>query len=251
MATGVAHRLSRSGFRVMITEIPRPLAVRRAVCFCEAVYDTAKTVEGITARRIRNPEDRHDLWAGGEIPILVDPAMECLDGLRPPVIVDAVMAKFNTGLRRDMAPLTIGLGPGFVAPGDVHLAIETMRGHYLGRLIYDGAPAPNTGIPGEIGGKTEQRVLRAPWDGVISTERELGDKVAAGEVIARVEGEPVAAKLDGVVRGLIRPETFVKKGLKVGDVDPRGEVAYLTTISEKARALGGAVLEGILAAYNR
>ncbi|MEW5912217.1 MAG: selenium-dependent molybdenum cofactor biosynthesis protein YqeB [Thermodesulfobacteriota bacterium] len=251
MATAVAHRLARAGFRVILTETQRPLAVRRAVSFCEAVYDGAKTVEGITARLIQEPGQAEALRRRGELPVLVDPEMSCLAVLRPAVIVDAILAKRNTGTRRGMAPLCIGLGPGFKAPQEVDLAIETNRGHNLGRLIYDGQPEANTGVPGNLAGYTHQRVLRAPADGVFETERDLGDAVQAGQTVALVNGRPVVAQLDGILRGLIRPGLRVSKGLKVGDVDPRGNVEYLDTISEKARAIGGSVLEGILARFNR
>jgi xanthine dehydrogenase accessory factor len=251
MATGVAYRLSRAGFHLLLTETHHPLAVRRAVSFCEAVHDDVMTVEGLTARLIKEPGQADDIWAKGELPVLVDPEMGCLDQLRPVVIVDALLAKRNTGLKKGMAPFTIGLGPGFSAPDQVDLVIETNRGHNLGRLIYDGEPAANTGIPGDIGGYTHQRVLRSPAGGVFETEHQLGDAVAEGEVVAMVAGQPVSARIGGVLRGLIRPGSQVRKGLKVGDVDPRGKIEYLDTISEKARAIGGSVLEGILARFNR
>jgi len=251
MATGVACRLARAGFQVLMTETPNPLAVRRAVSFCEAVHDGVKTVEDLTARLIQDPGQADGLWRQGQLPVLVDPEMKCLGELQPSVIVDALLAKRNIGLRRGMAPLTIGLGPGFKAPGEVDLAIETNRGHNLGRLIYEGEPEANTGVPGDIAGYTHQRVLRAPAEGVFETKRKLGDAVKAGETVALVNGQPVSAQLDGVLRGLIRPGCQVSKGLKVGDVDPRGKIEYLDTISEKARAIGGSVLEGILARFNR
>jgi xanthine dehydrogenase accessory factor len=251
MATGVAYRLIRSGFNLLLTEAENPLAVRRAVSFCEAVHDGKKTVEGITASLIRDPDQAAALWAQGLVPVMIDPDMKCLAQIRPVVIVDALLAKKNTGLRRGMAPFTIGLGPGFKAPDDVDLAIETNRGHNLGRLIYEGQPAANTGVPGDIAGYTHQRVLRSPADGVFETKQQLGGAVKAGETVAMVNGQPVVSQLDGVLRGLIRPGSRVHKGLKVGDVDPRGKIEYLDTISEKARAIGGSVLEGILARFNR
>lgn len=250
MASGVAYRLARSGFPLLMTEAPNPLAVRRAVSFCEAVHDGQKQVEDLKARLINEPAEAFALWERGELPVLVDPDMTCLELLRPAVIVDALLAKSNTGLNRGMAPLTIGLGPGFRAPDEVHLAIETNRGHNLGRLIYQGEPQANTGVPGDIAGYTHQRVLRSPADGVFETERKLGDRVKAGETVAMVDGTPVVSQLDGILRGLIRPGAKVGKGLKVGDVDPRGNIEYLGTISEKARAVGGSVLEGILARFN-
>ncbi|MCF8040660.1 MAG: EF2563 family selenium-dependent molybdenum hydroxylase system protein [Desulfarculaceae bacterium] len=251
MASGVAYRLAHSGFRVLMTEISTPLAVRRAVCFCEAVYDGSKIVEGRTARLIEHPDEAEALWARSELPVLIDPHMTCRGGLRPMVIVDALLAKRNTGLNKGMAPLTIGLGPGFHAPDEVDLAIETNRGHNLGRLISLGSPEPNTGVPGNIAGYTSKRVLRSPADGVFETDLALGGRVSAGQVVARVNGQAIEAKVAGILRGLLRPGAVVSKGTKAGDVDPRGQIEYLHTISEKARAVGGSVLEGILAAFNR
>ena len=201
MASGVAHCLALAGLRVLISELPTPLAVRREVSFCEAVFDERKTVEGVTAQRIGDVSQAPALWQRGELPVLVDPSMECLRRLEPQVIVDALLAKRNTGLHRDMAPLTIGLGPGFRAPEDVHVALETKRGHDLGRLIYQGSPVPNTGIPGNTEGYTYQRVLRAPADGVFETNHKLGDAVEAGQSVATVDGQDVVAGVGGVLRG--------------------------------------------------
>ena len=251
MATGVAYRLHRAGLRVALTEVPEPLAVRRAVSFCEAIYDGSKTVEGLTTRLVQAPGEFQALWDAGELPVLVDPETACRHELRPTVVIDALLAKKNTGLFPDMAPLTIGLGPGFRAPEDAHLVIETNRGHNLGRLIYKGQAAANTGQPGNIAGYTHQRVLRSPAAGPFETLHQLGDAVAEGDAVAVVNGQEVRAKVGGVLRGLIRPGILVEPGWKVGDVDPRGELEYLNTISEKARAIGGSVLEGILHQFNR
>ena len=250
MASGVAHCLALAGIRVLISELPTPLAVRREVSFCEAVFDGHKTIEGVTARRIDDFSQALALWRRGELPVLVDPSMTCRNLLEPEVIVDALLAKRNTGLHRDMAPLTIGLGPGFKAPDDVHVALETKRGHDLGRLIYQGSPVPNTGIPGNTAGYTYQRVLRAPVEGVFQTEHKLGDVVEAGQTVATVDGQEVVAGVGGVLRGLIRPGYPVSQGLKVGDVDPRGETAYLYSIGEKPRTLGGAALQAIMAHFS-
>ena len=251
MASGVAHRLARAGFAVLLTEAAAPLAVRRAVSFCEAVHQGSQEVEGLTARLIQEPAQALELWGAGELPVLVDPELTCLAQIQPAVIVDALLAKRNTGLARGMAPLTIGLGPGFVAPEEVDLAIETNRGHHLGRLIYEGAPQANTGVPGDMAGYTHQRILRAPATGEFRPVVELGQEVAAGQLVARVGQIELRSQLHGLLRGLIRPGTPVSAGLKVGDVDPRCQPEYLGTISEKARAIGGAVLEGIMAAFNR
>jgi xanthine dehydrogenase accessory factor len=251
MASAVVHRLARAGFNVAMTEAVGPLAVRRMVSFCEAVYEGVKTVESLTARLIASPADAAAVWAAGELPLLVDPEMACLPELRPLVIVDATLAKTDTGLRTHMASLTIGLGPGFAAPEMVHLVIETNRGHDLGRLIYHGYAAANTGVPGDIAGYTHERVLRAPADGLFVSKRQLGEMVQAGEAVGRVGDAPVLAGVGGLLRGLIRSGTTVRAGLKLGDVDPRGRKEYLYTISDKARAIAGSVLEGIMARFNR
>ena len=251
MASGVAHRLHRAGLRVALTETAQPLAVRRAVSFCEAVYDGAKSVEGLTARRVRGPQDFAAAWEAGELPVLVDPDTACRRAMKPLVIIDALLAKRNTGLSPDMAPLTIGLGPGFQAPTDAHLVIETNRGHNLGRLIYQGQAEADTGQPGDIAGYTLQRVLRSPAAGTFQALAALGEAVEQGQAVATVAGQEVKAAVGGVLRGLIRPGIWVEAGCKVGDVDPRGQREYLSTISEKARAVGGSVLEGILHRFNR
>ena len=250
MAAGTACRLVRSGFRVLLTEIKSPLAVRRAVAFSEAVYDGSAEVEGITAILISSVDRVEQIWSEGLVPVLVDPDLTCLSEFQPDVIIDAILAKRNTGLNRRMARLTIGLGPGFRAPDDVHLAIETNRGHNLGRLIYNGEPEPNTGAPGNIAGCTVQRVLRAPSAGPFQPVCELGSLVDAGQVIGTVNGRGVVySGVGGVLRGLIRPGVMVEAGEKLGDVDPRSDPTYLSAVSEKARAIGGSVLEGIMAEF--
>lgn len=250
-ATGIACRLYRANFRrILMLETPSPLAVRRQVSFCEAVHESCMTVEGIEAVRIGDDLERHAAWAGGKIAVRVDPHGESLSRCKPDLFIDATLAKRNLGTSINDAPLVIALGPGFTAGMDCHVVIETNRGHDLGRLIYSGMAEPNTGIPGDIASYTKERVLRAPADGVFTTEKQIGDLVRKGEVIGVVGTAEVASQLDGILRGLIRPGSAVRKGLKIGDVDPRGEAGYCDTISEKARSLGGAVLEAILCAYN-
>lgn len=250
MASGVAHRLTKSHLRVCITEISHPLAVRRGVSFCEAIYDGRKEVEGIGARRVESLKEIFTTWEKGEIPILVDPEAHIKEDLRPQVLVDAIVAKKNLGTKITDAPLVIGLGPDFTCGVDCHLVVETNRGHNLGRLLTEGSAQPNTGIPGSIEGYTSERVLRAGEDGNFSALKTVGDKVKAAEVVAYLNDTPIKAKIDGVIRGLIRNGT-VKKGTKLGDVDPRGIKEYCFTISEKARAIAGGVLEGIMLVYNR
>lgn len=247
LASGTAARLYRCGFPVAMTELPQPLMVRRTVSFGQAVYAGAITIEGITARRADDVPRAVALLAAGEIPVLVDPGAACLAELRPAVLVDATMAKRNTGTALSDAPLVIALGPGFTAGLDCHAVIETQRGHWLGRVLWRGAAQPDTGIPGEVGGQAAARVLRAPTDGILVARAEIGDRVGAGAIVATVDGEPVRAACDGIVRGLIHSGLHVTAGLKVGDVDPRAERAHCFTISDKALAIGGGVLEAILA----
>lgn len=251
MATGVAHRLWHAHFLVCMTETANPLAIRRGVSFCEAIHDGEKTVEGITAKRVIDGEAIRPTWKKGKIPVLVDPEAVVRKFLRPHVLVDAIVAKKNLGTRITDAPLVIGLGPGFVAGKDVHLVTETNRGHNLGRLIWEGAAEPDTGIPGNIGGYTAERVLRAPETGRFEALRKIGDPVEETEAVAVVGGAPMRSTISGVLRGILRDGTAVQKGMKSGDVDPRGNRDACFTISDKARAIGGSALEGILATFNR
>jgi xanthine dehydrogenase accessory factor len=246
MASGVAHRLFKSGFKVCFTEISRPLAVRRLVSFCEAVYDQQQTVEGVTALRITKPAEIFSVWEEGKLPLLVDPENKTKDFLNPHVLIDAILAKRNVGTKITDAPLVVGLGPGFKAAKDVHVVIETNRGHNLGRLIFEGEAEPNTGVPGIIAGYGLERVIRAPQNGKFKILKDIGDMVFEGETVAQVEGAPIKVAISGIIRGLLRDGTEVTQGLKAGDIDPRGERSYCTTVSEKARALGGSVLEAIL-----
>lgn len=250
MASGVAVRLYRAGFRrLAMLEVAAPLAVRRAVSFCEAVRDGGQQVEGIAAVRVADPAMLEGVWQEGRIAVAVDPDWTWLQFVRPSVSIDAILAKRNLGTTMDEAPLVVALGPGFEAGRDAHWVVETQRGHNLGRLLAEGYAEANTGIPGNIGGFTRERVLRAPADGVVENVLAIGDMVRAGETVCTVGGTPVVSQIDGVVRGLIRTGIRVPKDIKIGDVDPRGEKAYCYTVSEKARALGGSVLEAICAHF--
>jgi xanthine dehydrogenase accessory factor len=252
MATGVACRLFGSNLRrILFLETTSPLAVRRQVSFCEAVHERSQVVEGVEAVRASDESERLKAWAEGKVAVLVDPQGESISSLKPDILIDATLAKRNLGISIEDAPLVIGLGPGFDAGKDCHVVIETNRGHDLGRLLLSGRAESNTGIPGDIGGYTKERVLRSPADGCFTTERQIGDKVCMGDVIGRAGNTEVITQINGVLRGLIRPGSSVWKGLKIGDIDPRGEKISCDTISEKARSLGGAVLEAVLAAYNQ
>ncbi|PIP35302.1 MAG: molybdenum hydroxylase [Desulfobacterales bacterium CG07_land_8_20_14_0_80_52_14] len=251
MASAVAWRLFSARIRkLFMMEIEKPLAVRRKVCFCEAVYEKRHTVEGIEGVLAENAADIYRAWASDRIPVIVDPSWESVTCLRPHGVVDAIIAKENLGTRIHDAPLVIGLGPGFTAAIDVHFVIETQRGHDLGRIFTKGCALENTGVPGNIGGFTKERVLRAPIEGTFRTERAIGDRVQKGEAVAEVGGEIIRASIDGVIRGLLRPGAVVTKGLKLGDIDPRGCVEYCFTLSDKARAVAGSVLEVVCRAYN-
>jgi len=251
MATGIACRLYRSKFRrIVLAETDHPLAVRRAVSFCEAVHDRQAIVEGITALRTSTTEEIESAWQQQAVAVIVDPDWQISSQIHFDVIIDAILAKKNLGTNLNEAQLVIGMGPGFTAGVDGHRVIETNRGHDVGRVIEAGTAEANTGIPGEIGGYTSQRVLRAPCGGRFESERRIGESITSGEVFGSIEGEVVSATIDGVIRGLIRPGSTVPKGMKIGDVDPRGISSYCFTISDKARSLGGAVLEAVLAEFN-
>ncbi len=249
MATGIAVRLKKAGFsKIFMMEIENPLAVRRTVSFCEAILDGTAVVEGIEGVRARGNNEILDAWDKGQIAIAGDPEWDLLSQVCPDVVVDAIIAKKNLGTTLSDAPLVIGLGPGFTAQGDVHRVIETMRGHDLGRVIDKGSALADTGIPGSIGGHTVDRVLRAPCSGIFHSERIITEKIFVGDVIGSVEGIEVVAKVGGVLRGLIRSGTKVRESVKIGDIDPRGNVEYCFSVSDKSRALGGAVLEAVLGA---
>lgn len=245
LATGVIQKFYRSGFKVLVLETGKPTAIRRSVALCEAVYSGYATVEDVTCERIDNLEQMSVCHQKNVVPMLVDPTGAGIDKLKPAAVIDAILAKRNLGTRIDMAPVTIGLGPGFYAGRDVHAVIETMRGHDLGRLILSGSARPNTGIPGEIGGQGAKRVIHAPVAGEMQHLADIGDVVKAGQAIFRISGIPVTAPFEGLIRGMIREGLTVPKGMKVADIDPRQDVDW-HTISDKARCLGGAALEAYL-----
>jgi xanthine dehydrogenase accessory factor len=252
MASGIAWTLHRAGFRrILLLEVAEPIAVRRRVSFCEAVHNGSQSVEGVTARAVDDDAGMQAAWAENCLALRIDPQWRSLATVAPQVVVDAILAKHNLGTRIDEADLVLGLGPGFIAGGDVHRVIETQRGHHLGRIIQTGAAAANSGVPGEIGGHTAARVLRAPADGLVENRVGIGDGVTAGQPVTAVAGKVVTAGIDGVVRGLIRDGRRVPRGLKIGDIDPRGDVGYCGTISEKARAIGGAVLLAIMSSVSQ
>jgi xanthine dehydrogenase accessory factor len=246
LGSGVAQKLHRSGFRVLILEVANPLVVRRAVSFAQAIIDGEAVVEGIRAVRVTAQDEMLQQWPQGNIPVMVDPAGAILKEIKPDAVVDATLAKRNTAMNRGMAPITIALGPGFKAGEDVDVVIETNRGHNLGRLIFEGYAEPDTGVPAPVKGYGKERVLRAPCSGAVTHVLDIGDPVKAGDVICTVAGRPVQAPFDGMIRGLIMNGREVVAGLKIGDVDPRPIKELCYTISDKARALGGAVLEAIL-----
>lgn len=288
LATGIIHRLHRAGHRVIALETDYPAAIRRQVSFCEAVYDGSAAVEGVTARLVpalADAESDTETYSGindtpaahivsekwdssaieavleaGEVPLLIDQKGESIALLKPDVVVDAIIAKKNLGTTIDMAPLVIGVGPGFTAGHDVHLVIESMRGHNLARIITDGMAQPNTGVPGNIAGFTSERVIHAPAAGYIHDVRKIGDIVQKGDEIARIypdkesydnalsEYVPVNATITGIIRGLIREGYYFRKGFKIADIDPReSEITNCFTISDKARSIAGSVLEAVSA----
>ena len=247
LASGIAVRLHRSGFHVLITELPQPLVIRRSVSFAEAVPEGSTQVEDITGQLINDVNQSRESFNLGQIPILVDPDLSYLKEFNPEVIVDARMLKKPPGEGKELASLVIGLGPGFNAGVNCHAVIETNRGHNLGRVIWEGEPESNTGIPGVIGGYGEERVLRAPSSGILHTKIKIGDRLMEKSLIAEVDGQEVLAPFEGTLRGLLRNGTHVEQGLKIGDLDPRDDPSLWVRVSDKSRSIGGGVLEAILA----
>ena len=251
LATGTIYKLKKSGFPVLILETANPSAIRRNVAFCEAVYQGSQMVEDMTCYLAESLKQAEDCLREGKLAVLVDPVGESIPALKPLAVVDAILAKKNLGTSRERAPITVGLGPGFTAGENVDAVIETKRGHNLGRVLWTGTAAPNTGIPGVIGGYGKERVIHCPAEGILRNVRKITDTVSRGDVIAYVETDhgmiPVEATLDGILRGLIRDGYPVKVGFKMADIDPRTEeLENCFTISDKARCIAGGVLEAIL-----
>lgn len=247
LASGVALRLSRAGFAVVMTEIAQPTVVRRTVAFAEAVYEGSAAVEGLEAVTARGPGQIEAALRRGAIPILVDPSADVLCEVRPCLLVDAIVAKRNLGTTIADAPAVVALGPGFVAGRDAHAVVETKRGHSLGRVISEGTALPDTGVPGEVAGHAGDRLLRAPVAGVFRAALDIGARVTAGQVVGHVGDAPVRSRLDGIVRGLLHSGLEVTAGFKLGDVDPRAVREHCFTVSDKALAVGGGVLEAACA----
>lgn len=245
IATGIILRLVRAGAQVVACDLPEPTSIRRTVCFSEALRLGSYTIEDITAHRCTSADEARAVLHQGEVAVVADPEARCIDELQPDAVVDAILAKKNLGTHPGMAPVVIAVGPGFSAPQDCHAVVETMRGHYLGRVIYEGAALPNTAVPGLIGGYAGERVLRAPAVGTFEPCVEIGDAVQAGDVVAHVGDKPMTATIDGVVRGLLQAGVTVFEGMKSGDVDPRCDPAYIRLASDKALAVGGGVLEAL------
>lgn len=250
VASGVAHKLARAHFRVCLTETSQPLAVSRGVAFCEAIYDGEKEVEGIIAKRVESANQITGVWRQNQLPIIVDPDALVKDRIKPTVLVDALMAKQNLGTKISDAPLVIGLGPGFKAKEDVHVVVETNNSERLGLVITDGEAEANTRIPVVVGGLTSERVLHSPSDGQFATDKDIGDMVAAGDMVASVAAQPLKTEIGGVVRALLRNGTVVEKGAKLGEVDPSGDKEACYTIRPRMRAIAGGVLEAILMRFN-
>lgn len=245
LATAIGHRLFNVGFHVVMTELQAPKVVRRTVSFANCIYEDEMMVEGVCA--IKTSFDEIDnVIKDKKIPIVVDKEGELIHKLKPHIVIDAIMAKKNFNTNIDDAPIVIGIGPGFEASVDVDAVIETMRGHNLGKIIYNGTPLKDTGVPGPIGGFTKERLLRAPSEGLISMNKKIGDKVKAGDIIGYVGNKEIKSEIDGVIRGLIHNKAEVKMNEKIGDVDPRGDISYCNTISDKGRTISGGVLEAIL-----
>lgn len=246
LGTGVAARLHRCGFAVVVLEIDRPLAVRRLVALAEAVYATEVEIEDIKGRKVERVDQVAEALAAGYVAVMVDPLAESREALMPVALVDGRMRKVAPEIGKDAAPFVVGLGPGFEAGVNCHAVVETQRGHHMGRVIWTGKATPDSRVPEPVTGFDVDRVLRSPAEGVLRSLAALGDVVQRGQVLARVERAEVTAPFDGVLRGMIHDGLPVWRGDKIGDVDPRKEPAYCRQISDKSLAVGGGVLEALL-----
>ena len=251
LASGIAVRLFNAGFKIVILETMHPLAIRLPVSFASAVFYGSCNIENIEGILAETYDAADEIINDKKIAVLIDPLGRALEYYNSFVLIDAIMAKRNLGTHKEQAPLVIGVGPGFEAGVDVDAVIETKRGHYLGRVIYQGSALPDTGIPGEIAGESEKRLLRAPAEGKFIPVKKIGDLVQVDNVIATVNGISLKAQLSGVIRGLIYPHTQVSEGMKVGDIDSRGIKDYCFTVSDKALSVGGGALEAICSYLNK
>lgn len=250
VASAIAHKLAASNFKVCLTDVAKPLAVSRGVCFCEVMYEGEKTIEGVTAKLISSPDEIEKTWQEDKIAVLIDPQASIKEDLEPDIIIDAIMAKKNLGTKITDAPLVIGLGSGFNAGRDAHMIVETNNSENLGKVIYEGEAEPDNGIPMEIDGLTEERVLRNPESGLFKQVKAMGDMAKAGDIIGMVSGSPVKAEIDGVVRALIRDNTEVAAMIKLGEIDPRSEEWMCYAIRPRMRTIAGGVLEAMLHRIN-
>lgn len=247
LASGIALRLWRCGFRVILSELPVPLCIRRTIAFSSAVFERSAKVEDAEGILIKEITEAETIWQTGKLPIIVDESAEKLLSLKPDVLIDARLIKsYREDTHKSDAPLVIGMGPGFTAGENVHCVIETNRGHNLGRVFWQGSAEPDTGIPGTIKGEGIRRVIKSPCTGIFTPVAEIGDSVEVGDMIAKVGDTEIHAQLSGIVRGIIYPGIEVWEKLKIMDIDPRGERSHCFTVSDKASALGGGVLEAIL-----
>ena len=245
LATGIASRLYGAGHQILMTEIEVPLTVRRTVALSRAVYEGSAQVEEMLGVLVKDQAGAEQVIADGDIAVIVDETVSCREWFQPDVIVDAILAKRNLGTKITDAPFVIGVGPGFTAGVDCNCVVETKRGHTLGNIIWKGSAIPNTGVPGNVAGYTIERLIRAAADGILEPRVQIGDYVEKGQTVAVTGGMPVYAQMSGVVRGMLQAGVEVTRNLKIGDIDARAEVSHCYTISDKARAIGGGVLEAV------
>ncbi len=247
LGSGACFRLALAGFPVVVAERAEPLAVRLGASFARAVWEGQARVDGLSAQLVAGDEAVRTCWARGVLPVVVTEASDSFQDLAPAAVVDARMLKQGGPPLGSRHPFSIGLGPGFRAGVDCDAVVETQRGHWLGRVYWQGGASEDTGMPDAVRGHVAERVVRAPSGGRVTCTAAIGDKVGAGDALATVEGVVVRAPIDGVVRGLIHDGVAVTQGLKIGDIDPRGEREHCFSISDKALAVGGGVLSAVLA----
>lgn len=251
LASGIAWRLKRAGFDIIMTEIKQPLTVRLTVAYSNAVYEKEVTIENIQGKLVNSYEKAKEILAQDKIAIIIDEKAKIKEEYQPDIIIDAIMAKKNINTKIDDAPIVIAIGPGFVAGKDCDYVVETKRGHFLGKVIESGSAIKNTGVPGNIGGYTIERIIRANGAGIFKSVAKIGDFVHKGEIVAFVDDRKIVAQIDGIVRGMLHDDIIVTDKMKCGDIDPRAEKSHCFSISDKSRAIGGGALEAVLYGLNK
>lgn len=248
LASAIGLTLNRVGFKVIMTELPIPLAIRRSVCFGDAMFAESSKVENVTSVK-SDLNNYNEILNNHRIPILLD-SIDFINIIKPEFYIDARMLKKDVIDRRGRSCFTVGIGPGFTVGKNCDVIVETMRGHNLGKILWNGSAQKNTGIPGSVGGESGRRVVHSNFDGRVKWNVDFGDIVDENQVIGKIDGIEIKSQISGMIRGLISQKVAIIKEMKIADIDPRGNTIDYKTISDKDRNIGRGVLEAIMIHLN-